>query len=84
MPLSVRLPVSDAPEVGNVYVPGSRVKPPRSAATSGVAGVEATASLYAVRQSASALQAAVPLADVVPVHTPGPNPVMAVPLEISV
>jgi hypothetical protein len=45
VPFSVRLPVSVTPEVGKVYVPGSRVKPPRSEEVRAVAGVDASALL---------------------------------------
>lgn len=45
-------------------------------------GISALALVYAERQAASALQAAVPLADVVPVHTPGGKPVIAVPGQV--
>ena len=45
-------------------------------------GVRALALLYAERQAASAAQAAVPPADVVPVHTPGGKPEIDVPGQV--
>lgn len=69
-------------EVGNVYVPGPKVRPPRSDAASAIVGVDARALVYALRHADSALQAAVPPADVTPVHLPGGKPVMPVPGQV--
>jgi hypothetical protein len=82
IPFSVRVVESVAPEVGKVYTPGANVRPPRSEDVRATVGTRPFASLYAVRQAASALHAAVPPADVVPVHTPGGKPVMAVPGQV--
>lgn len=78
----MRVPVNVTPEVGNVKTPGARVSPPRSDEFRASVGTRPFALLYAVRQAASALHAAVPPADVVPVHFPGGKPVMAVPGQV--
>ena len=78
----MRVVDSVAPAVGNVKTPGARVSPPRSDEVRATVWTRPFALLYAVRQAASALHAAVPPADVIPVHFPGGKPVIAVPGQV--
>jgi hypothetical protein len=56
--------------------------PPRFDEVRALVGVRLLALLYAVRQAASALQAKVPPADVIPVQCPGGKPVIEVPGQV--